>query len=142
MRCAAFGRWRCERHTRQPRRRALADRLLRHERVTAVHYPGLESHPQHELATRQMLHPGTVLAFELAGGRPSAATLIDRLEVARCATSLGGPETLVCHPMTTTHAGLTPEERADSGVTDGLVRVSVGLEDPDDVIDDIVRALA
>ena len=100
----------------------LADRLLRHERVTAVHYPGLESHPQHELATRQMLHPGTVLAFELAGGRPSAATLIDRLEVARCATSLGGPETLVCHPMTTTHAGLTPEERADSGVTDGLVR--------------------
>jgi cystathionine beta-lyase/cystathionine gamma-synthase len=120
----------------------LADRLLRHERVTAVHYPGLESHPQHELATRQMLHPGTVLAFELEGGRPSVATLIDRLEVARCATSLGGPETLLCHPMTTTHAGLTPEEWADIGVTDGLVRVSVGLEDPDDVIDDIVRALA
>ncbi len=91
------------------------------EAVAAVHYPGLASHPQHELATRQMRYPGTVLAFELADGRSAAADLIDRLELARCATSLGGPETLICHPMTTTHAGLTPAEQADAGVTSGLM---------------------
>ena len=111
------------------------------EAVAAVHYPGLASHPQHELATRQMRYPGTVLAFELADGRSAAADLIDRLELARCATSLGGPETLICHPMTTTHAGLTPAEQADAGVTSGLIRVSVGLEDADDVLADFELAL-
>jgi cystathionine beta-lyase/cystathionine gamma-synthase len=67
--------------------------------------------------------------------------VIDRLEVARCATSLGGPETLVCHPMTTTHVGLAPDDQAATGVTDGLVRVSVGLEDADDVLGDFERAM-
>lgn len=116
--------------------------LEQHPAVTAVHYPGLASHPQHDLAKRQMRQFGTVLAFELAGGRDAAKRLVDGVELARPATSLGGPETLVCHPMTTTHASLTPEEQADCGVTEGLVRLTVGLEDPADLIADLTRALA
>lgn len=120
----------------------LAEWLGDHPNVRAVHYPGLATHPQHDLAKRQMRQFGTVLAFELDGGRRAATALFDRLGVVRRATSLGGPETLICHPMTTTHASLTPDERASTGVTDGLVRVSVGLEDPADVIADFERALA
>ncbi len=120
----------------------LAEWLVAHPGVTAVHHPGLGSHPQHDLAERQMNQFGTILAFDLAGGRDAAARLLDRLHVARCATSLGGPETLVCHPMTTTHASLTPDEQADTGVTPGLIRVSLGLEDPADVIADFAHALA
>jgi cystathionine beta-lyase/cystathionine gamma-synthase len=84
---------------------------------------------------------GTVLAFEVDGGRARAADLLERLRLVRRATSLGGPETLICHPMTTTHASLTPDEQADTGVSDGLLRVSVGLEDPGDVIADVEQAL-
>ena len=120
----------------------LGEWLERHPAVTRVHYPGLASHPQHDLAKRQMRQFGTVLAFELAGGREAVRDVLDRLELARRATSLGGPETLVCHPMTTTHASLTPEEQADVGVSDGLVRVSVGLEDPDDLVADLTQALS
>ena len=119
----------------------LATWLATRPGIAAVHYPGLASHPQHELAIRQMHQFGTVLAFEHAGGRDGVSKLFDGLELARCATSLGGPETLVCHPMTTTHASLSPEEQVDMGVTEGLVRVSVGLEDPDDLIADFDRAI-
>ena len=120
----------------------LAEWLADHPAVSAVHYPGLAGHPQHDLAKRQMRQFGTVLAFELTGGRPAAAGLLDRIALARCATSLGGPETLMCHPMTTTHASLTPDEQAETGVTAGLVRVSVGLEDAGDLIADLTHALA
>ena len=120
----------------------LAERLEAHSAVDRVYFPGLGSHPQHRLATEQMQQFGTVLAFELAAGRDGVVALFDRLSVARCATSLGGPETLVCHPMTTTHATLTPDEQAEAGVTEGLVRVSVGLEHADDVVGDFEQALA
>ena len=120
----------------------LAEWLEQHPAVAAVHYPGLASHPQHDLAKRQMRQFGTVLAFDLAGGQEAVRRLFDTMRLARCATSLGGPETLVCHPMTTTHVSLTPEEQAIAGVTPGLVRMSVGLEDPDDLVADIQRALA
>ena len=120
----------------------LAEWLEQHPGVTTVHYPGLANHPQHDLAKRQMRQFGTVLAFDLADGRDAVKHLLDEIRLVRCATSLGGPETLVCHPMTTTHASLTPEEQAESGVTEGLVRVSVGLEDADDVVADFQRALA
>lgn len=120
----------------------LAEWLEQHPAVGRVHYPGLSSHPQHDLAKRQMRQFGTVLAFELAGGKRAAEDMLDRLELARRATSLGGPETLVCHPMTTTHASLDPHEQADVGVTEGLIRVSVGLEDPDDLVADLQHALA
>lgn len=119
----------------------LADRLSDHPRVERVFHPGLASHPQHDLAKRQMANFGTMVAFEVSGGTLAVADLLAALEVARCATSLGGPETLVCHPMTTTHASLTPDDQAAIGVTDGLVRVSIGLEDPDDIVDDFVHAL-
>ena len=119
----------------------LAEWLEQHPGVSAVHYPGLASHPQHDLAKRQMRQFGTVLAFELAGGFEAARRFIDGVELARPATSLGGPETLVCHPMTTTHASLTPDEQADCGVTEGLIRMTVGLEDPDDLVADLTRAL-
>ena len=119
----------------------LAEWLEQHPAVSHVYYPGLGSHPQHDLAKRQMRQFGTVLAFEIAEGREGVRRLLDTVQLARCATSLGGPETLVCHPMTTTHASLSPEEQAESGVTEGLVRVSIGLEDPDDVIADFQRAL-
>lgn len=120
----------------------LAEALAEHPAVTAVHYPGLASHPQHDLAKRQMREFGSMLAFEVAGGREAVSRLFERMTLARCATSLGGPETLLTHPATTTAVSLTPSEKDVAGVTDGLVRVSVGLEDPADLIDDLTAALA
>jgi cystathionine beta-lyase/cystathionine gamma-synthase len=119
----------------------LAESLAEHPCIAAVHYPGLASHPQSELVRRQMTMAGTLLAVELSGGRAAAAAFLDRVELLRVATSLGGPETLVCHPATTTHASLTPAEAAEAGVTDGLLRISVGLEDPTDVLADILNAI-
>ena len=119
----------------------LADELQRHPAVAAVHYPGLSSHPQHHLATRQMRQFGTVLAFDLADGFTAAEHLLSQVGLVRVATSLGGPETLVCHPRTTTHASLTDEEAAQQGVSGGLLRLSVGLEDPADLLADLLAAL-
>lgn len=110
--------------------------------VKAVFYPGLQSHPQHELGRRQMRHSGTVLAFDLARGHAHASSVLDHVTVARVATSLGGPETLLCHPMTSTHASLTPEEHESAGITPGLLRVSIGLEDPADLVADLQQAIA
>ena len=120
----------------------IAKELSANPHVAAVHYPGLPTHPQYDLAQRQMRHNGTVLAFEVAGGQVHAASLLDQLRLARVATSLGGPETLVCHPATTTHASLTPEEHIEAGIVPGLLRVSIGLEDPGDLIADFTRALS
>ena len=88
-----------------------------------------------------MRNGGTVLAIELAGGRQAAERFLDSLQLARVATSLGGPETLVCHPATSTHASLTPDEAASMGVSDGLLRISVGLEDTADLVSDLTAAL-
>jgi cystathionine beta-lyase/cystathionine gamma-synthase len=124
---------------------ATALRLARvaaaHPSVAAVFHPGLDDHPQRALAARQMTSPGTVLALELHAGIGGAAQLLDHLRLARVATSLGGPETLACHPATTTHANLSPAEQAEVGVTPGLIRISVGLEHPDDLEADLVAAL-
>ena len=119
----------------------LAEALSHHPAVAAVHYPGLPSHPQHGLAMRQMRSGGTLVALDLVGGRGAAAAFFDRLRLVRVATSLGGPETLVCHPATSTHASLTPSEAARTGVTDGLLRISVGLEDAADLVADVMQAL-
>jgi cystathionine beta-lyase/cystathionine gamma-synthase len=119
----------------------LAKELSANPNVAAVHYPGLPSHPQYDLAQRQMRHNGTVLSFEVAGGLAHATSLLDQLRLARVATSLGGPETLVCHPATTTHASLTDDELTEGGITAGLLRVSIGLEDADDLIADFQQAL-
>ena len=119
----------------------VAELLAEHPAVVAVHYPGHESHPQYDLAKRQMAHGGTMLSFDLAGGIEAGQRFVEACTIARLATSVGGPETLVVHPATTTAAALPPEEREAMGIGDGLIRMSVGLEHPNDVLDDARRAL-
>ena len=120
--------------------RSLALSLADHPEVMAVHYPGLSEHPQHSLATKQLRQYGTVLSFEVAD-RDTASALLGRFRIARVATSLGGPETIVCHPATSTHASLTPDEKRATGVSEGLLRVSIGLEHGADIVADFERAL-
>jgi cystathionine beta-lyase/cystathionine gamma-synthase len=120
---------------------ALAEFLEAHPAVSAVSYPGLASHPQHELARRQMSSPGGLLCFDVAGGAEAGRVFVESTRIARLATSLGGPETLVTHPASTTHVGLTPKELAEAEIGPGTVRVSVGLEHVDDVIADFAQAL-
>ena len=120
----------------------LATRLSTHKAISAVHYPGLSTHPQHELAAKQMRQFGSLLSFEVIGGKDAARKVVDGLKLVRPAVSLGGPETLICHPSSSTHVGVTPEDQVASGITQGLLRVSVGLESATDVIADFQQVLA
>ena len=120
---------------------ALAAALERHPAVEAVHYPGLASHPQHELAARQMDLHGGLVTFDLAGGYEAGRALVEQVRVVRLASSLGGPESIVTHPASTTHVGLLPEELVASCIGRGTVRFSAGLEHTDDVVADVVGAL-
>ncbi len=119
----------------------VAEALADHPGVLAVHHPGLPHHRQHDLAARQLTCLPTVLAIDLAGGVDAARTMLDSLRIARPATSLGGPETLVCHSATSTHVSLPPDEQRAIGITPGLVRISIGLEDGDDLVADLERAI-
>lgn len=119
----------------------LAEFLESHPAVTGVRYPGLPSHPQHELAKRQMRHFGGIVAFDVVGGREVGARVVESLRVAQLSTSLGGPETLVTHPASTTHVNLNDAELAAAGIGPGTIRVSVGLEHPEDLIADFGAAL-
>ena len=121
---------------------ALARHLEAHPRVVAVRYPGLDSHPQADLARRQMTGGGTVVTFTLDGGKADAFAVMNRLEIIDISNNLGDAKSLVTHPATTTHRRLEPEVRRAMGITDGVIRVSVGLEDPDDLREDLDRALA
>ena len=121
--------------------RAVADWLVKKFGPERVFYPGLKTHPQHELATRQQKGFGSMLSFEL-GSLEKANAFVSKLKLCYFAESLGGVETLVCHPATMTHAALGAEGRAKLGITDGLIRVSVGIEDVEDIIADIEQALA
>jgi cystathionine beta-lyase/cystathionine gamma-synthase len=121
---------------------ALAHALEKHNKVAHVHYPFLASHPQHDLAKQQMNLGGSIVSFEIRGGIDQARTVLSSLSLVRKATSFGGPETLICHPQTSTHVGLSPERHASMGITDGLLRVSVGLEHVDDIIADISHAVS
>ncbi len=120
---------------------ALADALSAHPGVAAVHHPGLPDHPQHDMARRQLLMMPGLVAVDLAGGLDAARVTLEGLRVARPATSLGGPETLVCHSASSTHVSLSPEDQAAIGITDGLLRISVGLEDPADIVADFEQAI-
>jgi len=120
---------------------AVAAALEQHPAVKAVHYPGLTSHPGHALASRQQSGPGAMLSFELAGGTEAVRQVIEQLEIFTLAESLGGVESLIAHPATMTHAAMTSEARATAGITDGLLRLSVGLEHQDDVLADLIQAL-
>ena len=121
--------------------RAVAEVLDGHRKVRRVHYPGLDSHPQHALARRQMGGFGGMVSVELAGGSRAALGFMRRLEVFTLAESLGGVESLVDHPATMTHASVPKAEREAHGVRGGLVRLSCGIEDPADLADDVRTAL-
>ena len=120
---------------------ALAEHLERHPRVVEVRYPWLASHPQHELARRQMLGGGTVVTFTIDGGKEDAFAVMNALRLVDISNNLGDAKSLTTHPATTTHRRLTPEARAAAGITDGTIRISVGLEDTGDLIADVDRAL-
>ena len=120
----------------------LATYLASHKAISAVHYPGLPNHPQHALAAKQMRQFGSLLSFDIAGGKDSARKVVDGLKLVRPAVSLGGPETLICHPASSSHVGVSPEDQVTAGITQGLLRVSVGLESTADVIADFQQVLA
>ncbi|CDM64226.1 cystathionine gamma-synthase [Pyrinomonas methylaliphatogenes] len=121
--------------------RAVAAFLAEHPKVEKVYYTGLASHPQHELAQRQQRGFGGMVSFD-AGSLEKARTVLESVRLCTLAESLGGVETLISHPATMTHAAVAPEVRARLGITDGLVRISVGLEDVEDIIADLDQALA
>jgi cystathionine beta-lyase/cystathionine gamma-synthase len=121
--------------------RKVADYLSKHKKVQKVFYPGLPDHPQHELAKRQMSGFGSMIAFE-TGSLANANNMLRKVRVCSLAESLGGVETLISHPATMTHAGIGEEGRRKIGITDGMVRISVGIEDVDDILGDLDQALA
>ncbi|MCB0977848.1 MAG: aminotransferase class I/II-fold pyridoxal phosphate-dependent enzyme [Acidimicrobiales bacterium] len=120
----------------------LAEFLEERPEATDVRYPWLASHPQHDLAKRQMSAGGGLVTFDVVGGLEAGRRFVESVRIAQMAASLGGPETLVTHPASTTHVGLLPDEMAANGIGPGTIRVSVGLEDPADLVADFAQALA
>jgi O-succinylhomoserine sulfhydrylase len=120
----------------------LARWLESHRAVARVHYPGLESHPQHALAKRQQRASGAVLSFEAKGGRAAAWRVIDATKLMSITANLGDVKTTIVHPASTTHGRISPEARAAAGITDGLIRVAVGLEALADLKADLERGLS
>jgi methionine-gamma-lyase len=118
----------------------LAEWLERHPTVRWVRYPGLESHPQHELVRKQMKGPGAMISFGVAGGFAAGRDLINAVRLATLAVSLGGLDTLIEHPASMTHAGMPQEEREQAGITEDLVRLSIGCEHWEDLRDDLAQA--
>lgn len=131
---------RMERHAQNAAR--IAEFLSAHPKVSKVTYPGLDKHPQHQLARRQMKGFGGMMTFEIRGGLEAARRLLKSVKVFACAESLGGVESLIEHPAIMTHASVPREARERLGINDGLIRLSVGIEDAQDLVDDLQRALA
>lgn len=119
----------------------IAHFLKEHPKVAWINYPGLESHPQYELASKQMNGPGSMMSFGLKGGYVAGKKLMDNVHLAILAVSLGGVETLIQHPASMTHAAVSSENKIAAGITDDLVRFSVGIEDVEDIINDLEQAL-
>ncbi len=130
---------RMDRHCQSAQK--VADLLQSHPATAVVHFPGLSTFPQHELAKRQMRQFGGMIAFELKGGLQAGMQFMDALQLVTRAVSLGDAETLAQHPASMTHSTYTAQQRAAHGISDGLVRLSVGLEDLEDVLSDIAQAL-
>jgi O-succinylhomoserine sulfhydrylase len=120
---------------------AIAGWLERHPRVARVYYPGLKSHPQHELAMRQQRAGGAIVSFDVQGGREAAWKVIDATQLISITGNLGDVKTTITHPATTTHGRLAPEARAAAGIGEGMIRLAVGLEGVDDVTADLQRGL-
>jgi len=121
--------------------RAVAEFLRNHKKVKTVMYPGFPDHPQHALARKQMSGFGSMITFE-TGSLKNAKKMLAKVRVCTLGESLGGVESLISHPATMTHAALGEEGRKQIGLTDGMVRISVGIEDADDIIADLDQALA
>jgi O-succinylhomoserine sulfhydrylase len=119
----------------------IAGELQSHPRVRAVRYPFLESHPDHDLARRQMKAGGTVVCLELEADQARTFEVVNALEVFDISNNLGDAKSLVTHPATTTHRRVAPELRAEMGITESMIRLSIGLEDVDDLLADLGRAL-
>ncbi len=119
----------------------VADFLESHPKVAWIKYPGLKSHPQYELAKQQMMGPGSMISFGLTGGFEAGKKLMDNVHLAVLAVSLGGVETLIQHPASMTHAGVSKQNKEQAGITDDLVRFSVGIENVEDIIGDLKQAL-
>ena len=130
---------RMERHSKNAL--LIANELINHEKIENVIYPGLESHPQHQLAKKQMNGFGGIISIELSGGLEASKTFLEKTKIFSLAESLGGVESLIEHPALMTHASLPAETRDKIGITDGLIRLSVGIESVEDLIDDIHQAL-
>lgn len=130
---------RMERHNQNGQK--IAEYLEAHPKVRKVNYPGLKSHPQYELAKRQTSGAGGMISFELDGDLAKAKAFLEKLQIFALAESLGGVESLIEHPARMTHASVAPEEREQIGITDQLIRLSVGIEDADDLIEDLGQAL-
>ena len=130
---------RVERHCANARR--VADALAAHPAIGRVLYPGRPDHPQHALAAKQMSDFGGVVTFDLKAGKQAAFEALNRLQIVDISNNLGDAKSLVTHPATTTHMRIGAEERAKLGITDGTVRISVGLEDVEDIVADLVQAL-
>ncbi|EHI79026.1 hypothetical protein HMPREF9093_00731 [Fusobacterium sp. oral taxon 370 str. F0437] len=130
---------RMERHCKNAR--AIADFLNKHPKIEKVYYPGLESHPGYEIAKKQMKDFGAMISFELKGGFEAGKILLNNLKLCSLAVSLGDTESLIQHPASMTHSPYTKEEREAAGITDGLVRLSVGLENVEDIIADLEQGL-
>ena len=130
---------RMKKHTKNAQ--AVAEFLESHPKVASVTYPGLKSHPMHHVAKEQMSGFSGMISFELTGGIPAGKTLMNSVELAQLAESLGSVETMITHPATMTHAEVPKEDRLARGLTDGLVRISVGIENMDDIIKDLSSAL-
>lgn len=120
---------------------AVANFLHKHPAIALVNYTGLSHHPDFDISKKQMKHPGPMLSFELKGGLEAGRKFIDKLQMCTRAVSLGTVDTLVSHPATMSHAGVSPEERLAFGITDGLIRMSVGIENIEDILSDLEQAL-
>ncbi|MBZ0306968.1 MAG: aminotransferase class I/II-fold pyridoxal phosphate-dependent enzyme, partial [Anaerolineae bacterium] len=131
---------RMDRHCSNAHR--VAGFLSEHPLVEKVNYLGLDTHPDYHIAQAQMKHPGALMSFELKGGYKAGMRFINNLKLCTSAVSLGTCDTLISHPASTTHVGVKPEDRIKFGITDGLIRLSVGIEHVEDIIDDIDRALS
>jgi methionine-gamma-lyase len=131
---------RMERHCSNAEK--VAEYLALHPAVAQVNYLGLESHPDYAIAKKQMKHPGAMLSFELKGGFDAGKRFINNLQLCNHAVSLGTCDTLISHPASTTHAGVAKEKRIASLITDGLIRMSVGLETIEDILQDLSQSLS
>lgn len=130
---------RMERHCHNAQE--IANFFAQHPAIEKVNYCGLPSHPDYAIAVKQMKHAGAIMSVELKGGLTAGQTFVDRLQVAVKAISFGTPDTLVSHPASMSHKGLTKEERLAYDITDGLIRISVGIENIEDLLNDFEQAL-